>query len=67
MIPVLEGRLPLLVAVDRARDIEAALRLARDFNVEAHDRRRRRSVDGGRQARRGQGPGPDRRDEQHPR
>ena len=33
MIPVLEGRLPLLVTVDRASDIDAAMRLARDFNV----------------------------------
>ena len=33
MIPVLEGKLPLLVAVDRASDIDAAMRLARDFNV----------------------------------
>lgn len=33
MIPVLEGRLPLLITVDRASDIDAAMRLARDFNV----------------------------------
>jgi imidazolonepropionase-like amidohydrolase len=33
MIPVIEGRLPLLVVVDRASDIDAAMRLARDFNV----------------------------------
>jgi imidazolonepropionase-like amidohydrolase len=33
MIPVIEGRLPLLVVVDRASDIDAALRLARDYNV----------------------------------
>src|SRR6266550_2188624 len=33
MIPVIEGRLPLLITVDRASDIDAAMRLARDFNV----------------------------------
>lgn len=33
MIPVLQGRLPLLITVDRASDIDAAMRLARDFNV----------------------------------
>ena len=33
MIPVIEGRLPLLVAADRASDIDAALRLAREFNL----------------------------------
>jgi imidazolonepropionase-like amidohydrolase len=33
MIPVLAGRLPLLITVDRASDIDAAMRLARDFNV----------------------------------
>jgi imidazolonepropionase-like amidohydrolase len=33
MIPVVEGRLPLLVAVNRASDIDAAMRLARDYNV----------------------------------
>jgi imidazolonepropionase-like amidohydrolase len=33
MIPVVEGRLPLLVTVNRASDIEAAMRLARDYNV----------------------------------
>lgn len=33
MIPVVEGRLPLLITVDRASDIDAAMRLARDFNV----------------------------------
>jgi imidazolonepropionase-like amidohydrolase len=33
MIPVIEGRLPLLVAVDRESDIDAAMRLARDYNV----------------------------------
>ncbi len=33
MIPVLEGRLPLLVEADRAADIEAALRLARDYRL----------------------------------
>jgi imidazolonepropionase-like amidohydrolase len=33
MIPVIQGRLPLLVTVDRASDIDAAMRLARDFNV----------------------------------
>lgn len=30
MIPVVEGRLPLLVAADKVTDIEAALKLARD-------------------------------------
>src|SRR6266516_511192 len=33
MIPVLEGRLPLLITVDRASDIDAAMRIARDYNV----------------------------------
>jgi len=33
MIPVLDGRLPLLVAVDKASDIEAALRLAKEFGL----------------------------------
>jgi imidazolonepropionase-like amidohydrolase len=33
MIPVIEGKLPLLITVDRASDIDAAMRLAREFNV----------------------------------
>ena len=33
MIPVIEGRLPLVITVDRASDIDAAMRLARDYNV----------------------------------
>jgi imidazolonepropionase-like amidohydrolase len=33
MIPVIEGTLPLIIVVDRASDIDAAMRLARDFNV----------------------------------
>ena len=33
MIPVVEGRLPLLITVDRESDIDAAMRLAREFNV----------------------------------
>jgi imidazolonepropionase-like amidohydrolase len=33
MIPVIEGKLPLLIYVDRAADIDAALRLAREFNL----------------------------------
>lgn len=33
MIPVVEGKLPLLITVDRASDIDAAMRLARDYNV----------------------------------
>jgi imidazolonepropionase-like amidohydrolase len=33
MIPVIEGRLPLLIVVDRESDIDAALRLAREFNL----------------------------------
>ena len=33
MIPVIQGRLPLVVVVDRASDIDAAMRLARDYNV----------------------------------
>src|SRR6267154_1954612 len=33
MIPVVEGKLPLLVAVDRESDIDAAMRLAHDYNV----------------------------------
>jgi len=33
MIPVVEGRLPLIVAVDRASDIEAALQIASEYGV----------------------------------
>jgi imidazolonepropionase-like amidohydrolase len=33
MIPVVEGRLPLVINVDRASDIDAAMRLARDFSL----------------------------------
>ena len=33
MIPVIEGRLPLLITVDREADIDAAMRLAREFNL----------------------------------
>jgi len=33
MIPVIHGRLPLVVVVDRASDIDAAMRIAREFNV----------------------------------
>ncbi len=33
MIPVLDGRVPLLVGADRAADIEAALRLAREYRL----------------------------------
>src|SRR5438132_3522241 len=33
LIPVIEGRLPLLVTVDREADMGAAMRLARDYNV----------------------------------
>ena len=33
MIPVIEGRLPLVITVDRASDIDAAMRLAREFNL----------------------------------
>ena len=31
--PVLDGRMPLLLEVDRASDIESALKLARDYNL----------------------------------
>jgi imidazolonepropionase-like amidohydrolase len=33
LVPVVEGRLPLMVTVDRASDIDAVLRLARETNV----------------------------------
>ena len=33
MIPVVEGRLPLIVAADRASDIEAALKIASDYGL----------------------------------
>ena len=33
LIPVLEGRLPLLVAVDKSSDIEATLRLGREYGL----------------------------------
>lgn len=33
LVPVLEGRLPLVIVADRASDIEAALTLAREFGL----------------------------------
>ncbi len=33
MIPVVQGRLPLLVAVDQVSDIDAAMRLARQYDI----------------------------------
>src|SRR3954464_3987270 len=33
LIPVIEGKLPLMITVDRESDIDAAMRLAREFNV----------------------------------
>ncbi len=33
MIPVVEGRLPLIVTADRASDIESALRIAKDYGL----------------------------------
>jgi imidazolonepropionase-like amidohydrolase len=33
LIPVLEGRVPLMLDVDQASEIESALKLARDYNV----------------------------------
>ena len=33
MISVVEGKLPLLITVNRASDIDAAMRLASDYNV----------------------------------
>ena len=33
LIPVLEGRVPLMLDVDQASDIESALKLARDYNL----------------------------------
>jgi len=33
MIPVIQGKLPLLVIVDKQSDIDAALRIAREFNL----------------------------------
>jgi len=33
MIPVVQGRLPLLIVVDKQSDIDAALRIARDYNL----------------------------------
>lgn len=33
LIPVVRGELPLVIAVDRASDIESALRLAKDFHL----------------------------------
>ena len=33
LVPVVEGRLPLLLTADKASDIEAALKLARDFRL----------------------------------
>lgn len=33
LVPVLEGRVPLIVNVDRASDIETAMKIARDYNI----------------------------------
>ena len=33
MVPVVEGRLPLIVVADRASDIEAAIRIASEYNL----------------------------------
>jgi len=33
MIPVVEGRLPLVVTVDRESDIDATMRIAKDYNI----------------------------------
>jgi imidazolonepropionase-like amidohydrolase len=33
LVPVVKGELPLVIAVDRASDIESALRLAKDFHL----------------------------------
>ena len=33
LVPVLEGRVPLIVDVDRASDIETAMRIAREYNI----------------------------------
>jgi imidazolonepropionase-like amidohydrolase len=33
MVPVVQGKLPLAIAADRVDDIEAALRLAKEFNL----------------------------------
>lgn len=33
MIPVVEGTLPLIIVADRASDIDAALRIAREYNL----------------------------------
>ena len=33
LLPVLEGRVPLVLDADRASDIESALKLARDYNI----------------------------------
>jgi len=43
MLPVIEGRLPLVISVDRASDIDAAMRIAREFNVKL-------MIDGGAEA-----------------
>jgi len=33
LVPVLEGRVPLIVDVDRASDIETAMKIAREYNI----------------------------------
>src|SRR4051812_21972595 len=33
LLPVLDGRVPLLVKVDRASDIETAMRIAREYGI----------------------------------
>ena len=33
LVPVLEGRVPLIVNVDRASDIETAMKIAREYNI----------------------------------
>ena len=57
--PVVQGELPLVVSVDRASDIEAVLRLAKDLDLKLILAGRRRGLDGGPADRRGQGAGAD--------
>ena len=67
MIPVVEGREPLTIVADQAAEIREALSIAKDYGIKVVIAGRRRSVDDGGQARRGEGAGAHRRDEQHPR
>ncbi len=66
MIPIVNGQLPLVLAVNQAASIEAALDIARDYKLRLDPVRRGRGVDGGGEDRRGRRAGHDRRHGQRP-